>query len=89
MNNTVVYMNKDRHLNTSLADICRTVHIRVSMAHGPFCGKQAQDRSQHTPGVFKNALRPVGIPLKKGCLRRQAIKLAFPERLKERWSQLV
>ena len=27
---------------------------------------QAQGRSQHAPGISKNALDPVGIPLKRG-----------------------
>ena len=35
-----------------------------------------------TPGITKNASGPVGIPLKKGRLRLQAINLTTPRRVK-------
>ena len=52
---------------------------RTSMAQGLFFRwVRAQGRSPHTPGISKNASGPVGIPLKKGRLRRQAMNLTPP-----------
>ena len=43
---------------------------------------RAQGRSPHAPDIFKNASGPVGIPLKIPRLRRQAINLTPPKRVK-------
>ena len=59
--------------------ICRMPHIHQSIAQGLFYdGNQAQDCSPHMSFGSKNALGSVGIPLKKGHLKHQAINLAPP-----------
>ena len=55
---------------------------RMSVAQGLFRWVLAQDRSPDTPGGFKSALRPVGIPLKRVSFRRQVINLAAPRKVR-------
>ena len=46
---------------------------------------RAQGYGPDMPGISKNASGLVGITLKKGYLKRQAIILAFPERVRAWW----